>query len=250
MKNWECKSPSCRRNSGKKSLRCCPRKKALADRGWIIVVYWKAFCGCSRPARAGAICPRNIPARPRAGAVWHAGKNKASGSMCGGLFFLNWMPVAPWIGKKVFWTPVSLQPKRGRVRRQNQARQGHKVDGGGRRLGCSSGKPTGFGQPGGSDADRKHAAEHLCAATTRPAAQSPLAGHCRSGLRQRPLALALAPTRHSADCPAPQEPEKTLAQRRSGTAALSQTLEDRAHLCLAGKFPTPARAPRPSRAYV
>jgi hypothetical protein len=77
----------------------------------------KAFSGCSKSERAGE--------------AWPAGKNKVSGSRCGAPSYPNWTRAAHWIGRKVFWTPVSLRLKKGLRSWQNQARQGHQVDGGG-----------------------------------------------------------------------------------------------------------------------
>ena len=156
MKSWGCEKHFCLMRSGKKSNRCCLSRRVSGVRGLIIDRCSKGSCGCSRLAHAGAICPQNIPARPLVGGDSHVGRSKAFGSMCGAPFFRNWTRAAHWIGKRVFWMPASLRQKKGRVRRQNQAWQGHEVDGGGRRLGRSSGKPTGLGQPSGSHARGKH----------------------------------------------------------------------------------------------
>ena len=67
-----------------------------------------------------------------------------------------------WTGAKRLSTAVSLPPKRGRWRRQNQAGQGYKVDGGGRRQGCSFGKPPGIGLPGGSQTAETTFATSAC----------------------------------------------------------------------------------------
>ena len=250
MKSWGCNNYSCRRSSGRESNHCCRRREVPAGRGRILVACSMASSGCSIPGRGGAICPKNIPARPRARGAWLVGKNKVSGSLSGELFFRNCVLAARWIGRKVFRMPVSLRLRKGRLRRQNQTGQGHEVDGGGRRLGCSIGKPTGRNQPGGSDFSRKHVARDLAAAAPRLFSSASHARDRRSWLRQRSLELALAATRHPADCSASQRPQETYAHRRSANAPLLQTLEDRTDGCLAGQLPTFARTSRPSFANV
>lgn len=82
------------------------------------------------------------------------------GSMSGVRFFRNWTPAAHSIGKRVFWTPASLRQKRGASASAKTKRgTGTTWMVGGRRLGCSPGKPTGFGEPSGNDTDQKHAQE-------------------------------------------------------------------------------------------
>src|SRR5882724_4214791 len=233
-------------SNGRKLNRRCRATKVADGLEPTIAVCLKEFCGHSRPARAGVICPRNIPVPPRAGGAWPFGRNKVFGSKCGAPFFRNWTRAARWIGKKVFWTPVSLQLKKRPRSRQNQARQGHKVDGGGRRPGCSSGKPTGLGRPGGSDAGRKHAQEHFCRPETRSPATAPPARDCRPQLRQRSVALAFAQTRRFADCTASQRTQKTLPQRWPGTPTLSQALESRADFRLARPLPPAVGSTRSS----
>src|SRR6185437_13496199 len=66
------------------------------------------------------------------------------------------------------------------------------------------------------------------------------------GYDSDPLRLTTAQTRHPVDRGASQRPQKTFPQRWSGTAALSQTLEGRADLCLVWKLPPPVGSPRPS----
>jgi hypothetical protein len=213
MKSWGCEKHFCLRHSGKKSNHCCRWRRVAGAHGRIIDRCSRAFFGCSKPVHAGAICPKNIQARPPVGDGWHGGKCKGCGSIFGVPFFRNWTRAAHWIGKKVFWMPASLQQKKGRLRRQNQAWQGHEVDGGGRRLGCSSGKPTGLGQPSGSHARGKHLEKGFGATAPRSRPQPASARDCRSRLQQRSAALAPTQTRHSFDHAAPQEPQETFAQR-------------------------------------
>ena len=150
------KSCGCQRlfhpmNSGSVWLRCSQNLKVAGVLGPITAMCSKAFFGSSGVARAGATCPKNIPAPRPVGDACASGKNKRCGSKCGGSSCPNWTSAANWTGVKVFWMAVSLRQKKGLRRRQNQARQRHEVDGGGRRRGYSFGKPTGLGQPGGSN---------------------------------------------------------------------------------------------------
>ena len=157
MKNWGCEKHSCLTSSGRRSNRSCLEYTVAAALGPITAKCSKAFFGCSRPVPGGAICPRSIPVPAPVGDGCGNGKSKRYGSKSGGSFSVNWTNAANWIGANHSWTAALLPLKRGRLRRQNQARQGHEVDGGGRRPRCSFGKPTGLGQPGGSDAGREHA---------------------------------------------------------------------------------------------
>src|SRR6187455_895719 len=230
-------------NSGKRSNTCCRNLRGVVDRGRIIAACWRAFSGCSRLAHAGAICRRNIPAPALAGDVCSCGKNKMSGWTCGCSSSLNWTRVDAWTGARVLWTGVLLPPKKGRLRWQNQARQGHEVDGGGRRPRCSSGKAPGVGLAGGSEVVGPHARDGACAACREGSAQEPVApGDCRQSLRQRPGAAGVEAPRQRADLSASQEPAAARAPRRTHTAALPQTLEGGAHVCLVGKLPAPGRA--------
>src|SRR5579884_154996 len=225
--------------NGRKSSLFCRVRKVAGDLGPTIAGYLKAFFGCSKPGRVGVTCPRNIPVRQPAGGAWPAGKSKVSGSTSGGRFCPNWTHEAHWTGKKVFWTPASLQLKRGLRSRQNQKRKRHEVDGGGRRLGCSFGKPTGLGQPGGSDPGRKHPAKDFRPAAAWTPAKETLARHCRPGIRQRSAAMAIVGKRHPVDRASSQRANQTLAQRWAGTAPLPQTMEGRTHLRLVGQLPPP-----------
>ena len=188
--------------------------------------------------------PEEYPAAPApAGGACANGKKMRCGSKSGGNSSVTWTSGASWIGANHFWTAVLLQQKKGRVRWQNQARQRHEVDGGGRRPRYSSGKPTGLGQSGGSDPGRKHAgADCRTARGPGPATTTTVAGDCRPGLRQRSSALATAPARHPAHLSASPGTAQTFAQRRAHFAPLPQSLEDRTHLCLAGQLPSTAGA--------
>lgn len=224
-----CKKHSCWMSNGRKLNLFCHATKATGVLGPTTAVWWKAFFGCSKPARAGRICPRNIPAPAPAGGACAAGRNAASGSISGEPFFPNWTSATSSTGVKVFWMAVLPRQKKGLRRRQNQARQRHEVDGGGRRRGCSFGSPTGQRQPGGSKIGRKHFGPNLRAAKTGQTAEQTVAGHRRSRLRQPSVAVEIAATRHSPDRSAPPRAAQTLAQRRADLAPLPPPLENRTH---------------------
>lgn len=59
---------------------------------------------------------------------------------------------ASWTGQNVLPTAASPRLKKGAKRRADQTRQGHEVDGGGRRPRSSSWQPPGLGLAGGSEA--------------------------------------------------------------------------------------------------
>ena len=243
VKSWGCQNYSCPMNSGKRSSACCRNPRGVVALGRIIAACWRAFSGCSRPARAGAICRRNIPAPALAGDACSSGKSRKSGWTCGDSFWPNWTRVDVWTGARASWTGVLLLPKRGRVRRQNQARQGHEVDGGGRRPRCSSGKAPGVGLARGSKIVGAHAGDRARAAGgTGPAQEPTVSGHRRQSLRQRPGAAGVETAWQRVDLSASPQPAAARAPRRTQTAALSQTLEGGAHLRLAGKLPSPGRA--------
>jgi hypothetical protein len=237
VKNWECKKHSCLMNSGPRSNRSCPKYALVVGLGLTIARCSKGFSGCSKPEPAGGICPKNIPAPVPVGDGCGTGKSAACGSKFGGSFSVNWTSAASWIGASHFWTAVLLRLKRGRVRRQNQARQGHEVDGGGRRPRYSSGKPTGLGQPGRSDPGGKHAGPNIGAARRQgTAAEATTACRRRPGLRQRSAAQAASQPGNPAHQSSSQRPTQTLPQRWSHSAPLSPPVEDRTHLRLAGQF--------------
>jgi len=238
VKSCGCQNHSCRMNSGKRSSRCCRRGRGAGDGGQIIAGCWRAFCGGSRPARVGGICRPNIPAPAPAGDGCSCGKRKRSGWRCGASSWLNWTGAANWTGAKVLWMGVLLPLKRGRLRRPNQAGQGHEVDGGGRRPRCSSGEASGIGLAGGSEVVAAHTGDGAgTARRTRTTPESVAPGHCRQGLRQRSGAPGIEAARQRVDLSASEEPAASAAPRRTQTAALSQTLEGGAHLCVARKLP-------------
>src|SRR5882672_9614941 len=132
-------------SSGKRLNRCYPKPvgASAVARPKIIAKSLREFCGCFEVARAGAICPRSWASVPASvGNACACGKSRKSGCGCGERSCPNWTGKASWTGTKHSSTGVLLLPKRGRVRRQNQARQGYEVDGGGRRPRYTFGKST------------------------------------------------------------------------------------------------------------
>ena len=233
-------------SSGQKLSRCFPSVRARAGHGPTTGAFWRAFCGFSRQELVGATCPRTIPAPALAGADFVCGRKMKPGSTCGGSSSPSSTKRASWTGVSRFWMAVSLQPKRGRLRRKNQAGQGHEVDGGGRRPRCSSGKPTGLGQSGGSDSGREHAPENLRSpGSWWPAQNSSAARHCRQSVRQRQTPMEFAQARHRFDQPASAGAQKAFAQRWPGTSPLPKQVEDRTHFRLVGQLPAVARPLRP-----
>ena len=142
-RNWSCQNQFSAKHSGKRSNRFCQSSNvdAAVARLKTIASCWKAFSGYSKLARAGVTCPKRLGSAPvSAGSAYAIGTNKAYGFESGARSCRNWTNVAGWTGRKVSWTGVLLPLKKGRRNRQNQAWQGHEVDGGGRRRGCSFGK--------------------------------------------------------------------------------------------------------------
>jgi len=144
------------------------------------------------------------------------------------------------------WTAASCRRKRGRWSWQNQAGQGHEVDGIGRWPGHSTGSATGERFAGRGHAGGKHArASEGTVLGTGTATQSTAARHRGSGIRLQPPARPASPTRDRTLGAASQEPETVVETRWPEIAPLQKTLEGRAHVRLAAKLPPPARAPGP-----
>ena len=215
MEDCGCQLHFSKIRNGSASNRSCPNCAVAVVPGLITARSSKVSSGFSRPVPAGEICHRYTLPRAPVGGGCGSGRNRMCGCESGGRSCANSTGASNWTGVRVFWTGVSLPPKRGRRRRQNQARQGHEVDGGGRRPGCSSGKPAGHGQSGGSDPGRIDAGHHRGAPPrTRPAAKASAAPHRRPGLRQRSVAPAVAAPRHPLDLlrteeAAPNQPRRT-----------------------------------------
>ena len=108
---------------------------------------WRGSSGFCEAGRVGRTC-RNDTRLPRpAGDDCNSGRR--SGSRSGGPSWGNWTSGANWTGARCSSMAVSLRRKRGRQSRENQAGQGHEVDGGGRPPGSSFGKLPGLCVPGG-----------------------------------------------------------------------------------------------------
>ncbi len=151
-----------------------------------------------------------------------------------------------WTGMRPSWTAASCPRKRGRWSWQNQARQGHEVDGTGRWPGHSTGSATGERFTGRGRAGGKHArgSEGAGLGTWSSTAEAP-ARNCGPGLRLRPAARATPATRYrTAGSPSPQ-PATLVEARRPQTSTVQEAMENRAHLRVAPELPSPAGAPRP-----
>jgi len=143
--------------------------------------------------------PEQYPSPPTCWRRLQRWEKEGVGWTSGGRFLANSTNAARLIGAKRSLMAVLLRRKRGRPSRQNQAGQGHEVDGGGRRPGSSSGKPASLCIPGGSPA-RGHPGSHPGPATAEAGA-----GNCRQGLRQRPAAGQAGATPHRTDrAPSPR----------------------------------------------
>jgi hypothetical protein len=253
-RKWSCKNHYSPKRSGKRSSRCYQHGNA---NDWVgrpkrIARCWPAFFGSSKRARGGATCPESLASVPACvGSAFAFGKSKASGSECGAPFVPSWTSAANSTGRRALWMAALQPPKRGRRRRQNQARQGHEVDGGGRRPRCSFGNPPGPSLASRSDFGEKNSPTNKSSTRWPGSAQESAAKiDCRSGLRQRPIAGLVGWPRHRIDLPASLQPHQAADAGRTKTAALSTTLEGRADFCLAGKLPSIAHALRAQSAYV
>src|SRR5579862_5856418 len=222
-------------NNGSGSRPCCPRREARDVHGQTTGRCSKAFFGCLKPEPDGGTCPRNIPRQSLAGGGCEGGKNGVYGWIFGGRSCANSMSAESWTGARAFWTEVLLPLKKGLRSRKNQTRKGNEVDGGGRRLGYSSGKSACQRKPGRSDAGRIDLEPH------QGAPQKTLARRRRPRLRQRSAAGTFAREGYSSDRSASQRTHQASLQRRSLAAPLPQTLEGRTHLRMTGQLPPPGR---------
>jgi hypothetical protein len=136
--------------------------------------------------------------------------------------------------------------KRGHWSWQNQARQGHEVDGIGRWPGHSTGSATGERFAGRSLACGKHTRGGEGAGLgTWPSTAETQARNCGPGLRLRSAARTTPATRYrTAGSPSPQ-PATVVEARRPQTSTIQEAMENRAHLRLAPELPSLAGAPRP-----
>ncbi len=235
---------------GRSSNRCCPgrrpRPKAGRSRSPTGRA-WRVFCGYCGAAPAGRISRSGTPRRARAGVGCGTGKPKASGCGPDGRCWRCWTNARPSTGKRDSPTRAFRPRKKGRGGRENQARKGYEVAGGGRRRGSSSGSVPGVGLAGRSHpppADAR-SAERTASAGRRAAfagwgtalqAEMP---DRRQGLRRRLVAYPAAVAGDRADLPASQRPQAPAVAGRPAAATLQTALEDRTHDRLAGLLPPP-----------
>src|SRR5262249_29373507 len=93
----------------------------------------RVFCGFCKPVLLGVSCRRSFLLLPPVGGDCNSGKRKGFGWKPGEHCWGLWTRRACSSGTKPSWTAALLRRKRGLLRWQNQAWQGHKVDGIGRR---------------------------------------------------------------------------------------------------------------------
>src|ERR1700674_2908113 len=133
---------------------------------------------------------------------------------------------------------------RGETETAIEAGEGDEVEGGGRRRGCSSGRPPLFCIPGGSPArgddaggDPRKPAPSCGEATAEAGARDR-----RQSLRQRSAAKAVAAARHRTDLPAQEESRSSGDTGWSRVTAVSTPLDRRTNHRLVGELPTPGGA--------
>jgi hypothetical protein len=241
-------------NSGLKLNHYCQSSKsqnAAADRGLTTAESLKAYSGCYAPVRRGRMFPKNMQAVRPAGDDYGTGKNKISGLMPGEHFLPNSMSEASLTGANALSTAVSHLPKKGRMRRKDQKRQGNEVDGGGRRPRYSFGKPLGLCVPGGSQTRRKDARKNSCASMWTWASQTQTqTSHCRSWLRFGPIAKTSCSAKYRAYLPASCKSQKETNAGWPQTPPLQATIQSRTHVRMAGQLSQTHSAIRPKHNYL
>ena len=145
----------------------------------------------------------------------------------GGVFFLNPTSAASFDWSESFldgsFAPAkkgasaSADPKRGKGTKWMVV-----VDGAGVPLGVQLGRPA----PRGGKGSRKHFRPNLRAAKARPTADTSVAGHRRSRLRQRSLAVEIAATGHSPDLSHTAAGGANLPSTTDEVCAFTQPLEN------------------------
>src|SRR5271169_1544552 len=140
-------------------------------------------------------------------------------------------------GTRPSWTAASPPQKKGPCRRQNQAGQGHEVDGTGRRSRSSAGSSAGKCLSGRSYACGSHARRSLRPTPARTATAKAPARDRRPRLRLRPAPQTAAKTWHRTDRALPEEQPASEIRRWPQAAPLSATLDRRANQCLAWSIP-------------
>src|ERR1700674_4532247 len=129
--------------------------------------------------------------------------------------------------------------KKGAAESGNQAGQGDEVDGGGRRRGCSSGRPPLFCIPGGSPArgdDARVDPRRPAASRGAPAPEAG-AGDYRPSLRQRSVAYSFAASGDRTYLSAQEEPRSSSHSAWPSAAPIPKTLGSRTHDRLARQLP-------------
>src|SRR5258708_38010306 len=104
----------------------------------------RVFCGYCRPGQPGDSCQTIFPHLPLAGDGCSDGRKRESGWKPGDGFWVPWIAKDCCTGMRDFWMAALHPLKMGLCRRQNQAWQGHKVDGIGRWLRRSAGVSAGL----------------------------------------------------------------------------------------------------------
>src|SRR5271157_4544337 len=132
---------------------------------------------------------------------------------------------------------VSLPQKKGPCRRQNQAGQGHEVDGTGRRSRSSAGRSAGKCLSGRSYACGSHARRSPCPTPARTAPAKARARDRRPRLRLRPAPRATEKAWYRTARALPEEQPASEIRRWPQAAPLSATLDRGANQCLARSIP-------------
>src|SRR5271157_4668182 len=140
-------------------------------------------------------------------------------------------------GTRPSWTAASPPQKKGPCRRQNQAGQGHEVDGTGRRSRSSAGSSAGKCLSGRSYACGSHARRSPCPTPARTAPAKARARDRRPRLRLRPAPRATEKAWYRTARALPEEQPASEIRRWPQAAPLSATLDRGANQCLARSIP-------------
>ena len=183
-----------------------------------------------------------MEAARRAGVGCGSGKRTGRCSSFGGRFWPNSTIEVRSAGMSASETGVLPPRKRGLRSRQNQARQGNKVDGFGRWPRYSAGSTPGLGVPVGDLAprsDTRHGPGPACA-SSGSAAVAARASDPRSRLRQQPAAPMAERVGHRAHHSDPTSSAPRYAPGWKKAASLPPALDRRAYICLVGLVPKAA----------
>jgi hypothetical protein len=197
---------------------------------------WKESCGFSGRDLRGANCLADTPAPAPAGGACETGPQAVCCWVCGAAFLPNWMTSSDSAGMNVSRMAALPRPKKGALRGQDQAREGHKMDGLGRWRGYSAGSTLGLGESVGSEAvgaDAGDGGDWRIQATATSAWLSP-AIDIGSRLRQQSVASGAERAWDRADHPGAREQSSGDAPRRAQAAAVSASVEGGTDDCVAG----------------